>query len=52
LLERVATPSDAQIREHMQTNLCRCGTHMRIVAAIREASRAGAGAFAQPEPKP
>jgi nicotinate dehydrogenase subunit A len=52
LLERVAAPSDAQIREHMQTNLCRCGTHMRIVAAIREASRAGTSAFAQPEPKP
>jgi len=41
LLERVKTPSDEQIREHLQTNLCRCGTHMRIVAAIREVSQAG-----------
>jgi aerobic-type carbon monoxide dehydrogenase small subunit (CoxS/CutS family) len=41
LLERVKTPSDEQIREHLQPNLCRCGTHMRIVAAIREVSQAG-----------
>ena len=41
LLERVKTPSDEQIREHLQPNLCRCGTHMRIVAAIREVAGAG-----------
>jgi len=41
LLERVDAPTDEQIREHMQPNLCRCGTHMRIVAAIREVSQAG-----------
>jgi aerobic-type carbon monoxide dehydrogenase small subunit (CoxS/CutS family) len=38
LLERVDAPTDEQIREHMQPNLCRCGTHMRIVAAIRQAA--------------
>lgn len=32
------TPSEAQIRAHMQTNLCRCGTHMRILAAVRRAA--------------
>jgi aerobic-type carbon monoxide dehydrogenase small subunit (CoxS/CutS family) len=38
LLSRTATPSDAEIRAHMQPNLCRCGTHMRILRAIRRAS--------------
>jgi nicotinate dehydrogenase subunit A len=38
LLERTSVPTDEQIREHMQPNLCRCGTHMRIVAAIRQAA--------------
>jgi nicotinate dehydrogenase subunit A len=35
LLERVPSPTDEQIRAHMEPNLCRCGTHMRILAAIR-----------------
>ena len=38
LLERQPSPSDAEIRKHMALNLCRCGTHMRIVRAIRRAS--------------
>jgi len=38
LLERVASPTDAQIREHMALNLCRCGTHMRILRAVRRAA--------------
>lgn len=38
LLDRVPSPSDAQIRKHMQTNLCRCGTHMRILRAVRRAA--------------
>ncbi|MDB6143095.1 MAG: (2Fe-2S)-binding domain protein [Pseudomonas sp.] len=40
LLDKVPSPSDEQIREHMQTNLCRCGTHMRILAAVREVAQA------------
>jgi nicotinate dehydrogenase subunit A len=41
LLSRTAAPpSDAEIRAHMQPNLCRCGTHMRIFRAIRRASDA------------
>ena len=39
LLERVPAPTDEQIRAHMEPNLCRCGTHMRILAAIREAGQ-------------
>ena len=38
LLERTPAPTDAQIRAHMQPNLCRCGTHMRILAAIKRAA--------------
>ncbi|MFM0188598.1 (2Fe-2S)-binding protein [Paraburkholderia nemoris] len=36
LLERNPRPTENQLREHMEPNLCRCGTHMRILAAIRE----------------
>ncbi len=37
LLEKRRAASDAEIREHMQPNLCRCGAHMRILRAIRRA---------------
>jgi nicotinate dehydrogenase subunit A len=38
LLERNPSPSDAQIREQMQPNLCRCGTQSRILKAVRKAA--------------
>ena len=38
LLERTSSPTDVQIRAHMQPNLCRCGTHMRILAAVHRAA--------------
>jgi len=48
LLERNSSPSEAEIRTAMQPNLCRCGTHMRILRAIRRAARAvSASASAQ-----
>jgi aerobic-type carbon monoxide dehydrogenase small subunit (CoxS/CutS family) len=37
LLQRNARPTDTEIRDALRTNLCRCGTHMRILAAIRRA---------------
>lgn len=40
LLDHNPAPSDAEIRTHMEPNLCRCGTHMRILHAIRRASEA------------
>ena len=40
LLDEVPHPTDAEIRKHMQPNLCRCGTHMRVLRAIRRASEA------------
>jgi aerobic-type carbon monoxide dehydrogenase small subunit (CoxS/CutS family) len=39
LLERNPSPTQAEIRRHMSTNLCRCGTHMRILRAIERAAR-------------
>jgi len=38
LLEHNPAPSDTEIRTHMEPNLCRCGTHVRILRAIRRAS--------------
>jgi len=39
LLERNPSPTQAEIRSHMSTNLCRCGTHMRILRAVERAAR-------------
>ncbi|MGM4985590.1 MULTISPECIES: (2Fe-2S)-binding protein [Rhizobium] len=39
LLDRNPSPSEEQIRVHMQPNLCRCGTHARILRAVHRASR-------------
>lgn len=41
LLNRTPSPTDAEILQFMQGNICRCGTYPRIVAAIRRASAAG-----------
>ena len=38
LLEKHPAASDAEIRRHMAPNLCRCGTHMRILRAVRRAA--------------
>jgi aerobic-type carbon monoxide dehydrogenase small subunit (CoxS/CutS family) len=38
LLAHTPAPSDAEIRRHMMPNLCRCGTHMRILRAVRRAA--------------
>ena len=43
LLERNPRPTEAELREHMEPNLCRCGTHMRILAAIREVAHLNGG---------
>ena len=38
LLAKNPKPSDAQIVEAMQGNICRCGTYGRIQAAVRDAA--------------
>lgn len=38
LLNTKANPSAAEIAELMEGNICRCGTYLRIIAAIQKAS--------------
>ena len=42
LLKRSPTPSDADIDDAMSGNICRCGTYVRIRAAIKAAAKGGA----------
>jgi aerobic-type carbon monoxide dehydrogenase small subunit (CoxS/CutS family) len=39
LLQKNSKPTDDEIRAELQPNLCRCGTHMRILRAVRRAAR-------------
>jgi aerobic-type carbon monoxide dehydrogenase small subunit (CoxS/CutS family) len=41
LLNNREKPSEAEILQFMQGNICRCGTYPRIVAAIQRASASG-----------
>ena len=38
LLQKNPSASDAEIRTTLEPNLCRCGTHMRILRAVRRAA--------------
>lgn len=38
LLETNPTPNETQIREALRYHLCRCGTHIEILAAVRSAA--------------
>ena len=38
LLQKNPQASDAEIRTQLQPNLCRCGTHMRIMRAVKRAA--------------
>jgi aerobic-type carbon monoxide dehydrogenase small subunit (CoxS/CutS family) len=40
LLHRNPRPRDAEIVAHMDDNLCRCGSHVRILEAIRSVAAA------------
>lgn len=41
LLARNKNPSRHEIVEHMNGNICRCGTYLKIITAIRRAAREG-----------
>ena len=41
LLDHDPHPTEAQVREGLAGNLCRCGTHGRIIRAVLKASQAG-----------
>ena len=38
LLDKTPKPSDSQIKQALAGNLCRCGTHTRILRAVKRAS--------------
>jgi nicotinate dehydrogenase subunit A len=38
LLQKNPGASDAEVRAALEPNLCRCGTHMRILRAVRRAA--------------
>src|ERR1043166_2638349 len=38
LLDTNSKPTDSQIKEALAGNLCRCGTHLRILRAVKRAS--------------
>jgi nicotinate dehydrogenase subunit A len=39
LLDRNSTPSRAEIAEALDDNICRCGSHVRILRAVERAAR-------------
>lgn len=43
LLWKTPHPSDGQIRQALDGNLCRCGSHPRILRAVRRAEALSAG---------
>ena len=45
LLKKKPRATRAEILEHMEGNLCRCGAHVRIVAAIEAAGKSMGGAL-------
>lgn len=40
-LDENPTPTEQQIRAALAANLCRCGTHLRIIRAVKRASQGG-----------
>lgn len=40
LLRKTPQPTLAQIKQELDDNLCRCGSHVRVVAAIQEVANA------------
>lgn len=43
LLERNPHPTEHEIREYLSGNLCRCGTYVDIVQAVKDAAESAAG---------
>ena len=48
LLQRNTNPTEAQIREAVRGNLCRCTGYQRIITAVQHAARVLAGGEADP----
>ena len=41
LLRRNSNPQEQEIRDALAANLCRCGSHVRVIAAVMRAAREG-----------
>jgi nicotinate dehydrogenase subunit A len=41
LLAREPHPSEAEVRDALAQNLCRCGSHVRVLAAVQRAAAEG-----------
>jgi nicotinate dehydrogenase subunit A len=41
LLARTPHPSEAEVRDALAQNLCRCGSHVRVLAAVQRAAQEG-----------
>ncbi len=41
LLARMPHPSEGDVREALAQNLCRCGSHVRVLAAVLRAAKEG-----------
>jgi nicotinate dehydrogenase subunit A len=52
LLDRNPHPSEADIRAALAGNLCRCGTHNRIIRAVQRAAAVGAKTNIKTETRP
>ena len=50
LLQANPNATDEEVRAQLEPNLCRCGTHMRILKAIRRAADAWESAAVRPTP--
>jgi isoquinoline 1-oxidoreductase subunit alpha len=50
LLKAKPNPSESEIVEYMEGNVCRCGTYPRIVAAIAKGAKALRDSGAAKEP--
>jgi nicotinate dehydrogenase subunit A len=42
LLDKTPNPTEAQVKKALAANLCRCGTHNRIVRAVQKAAKGAA----------
>jgi aerobic-type carbon monoxide dehydrogenase small subunit (CoxS/CutS family) len=47
LLKKNPSPSESEIVDFMDGNICRCGTYPRIVSAIQKAAKSGSAAAAK-----
>ena len=47
LLKKNPSPSESEIVDYMDGNVCRCGTYARIVSAIQKAAKSGSATVAK-----